>query len=186
MTSYKRLKRQWTVPTPQHKSQPPTDPTTPTLGFKPRANDATLLDVTCCVRLHTLLHVVGCCCVLLCKVWNQSNVCTALPTLLGPRTLITHGLQRLMGCIDAPQVPTFLGVVASICKPLPTRTQQLPTLLAQQCWELLRPFALSLTLIKEGFRVIWYLVSFHIGQHTGRKQWTYLRHKAWRICSVQG
>ena len=62
MTSYKRLKRQWTVPTPQHKSQPATDPTTPTLGFKPRANDATLLDVTCCVRLHTLLHVVECCC----------------------------------------------------------------------------------------------------------------------------
>ena len=30
--------------------------------------DATLLDVTCCVRLHTLLHVVGCCCVLLRKV----------------------------------------------------------------------------------------------------------------------
>ena len=24
--------------------------------------DATLLDVTSCVRLHTLLHVVGCCC----------------------------------------------------------------------------------------------------------------------------
>ena len=37
---------------------------------KPRANGRnivgqqlpTLLDVTCCVRLHTLLHVVGCCC----------------------------------------------------------------------------------------------------------------------------
>ena len=28
----------------------------------------TLLDVTCCVRLHTLLHVVGCCCVLMRKV----------------------------------------------------------------------------------------------------------------------
>ena len=28
----------------------------------------TLLDVTCCVRLRTLLHVVGCCCVLLPKV----------------------------------------------------------------------------------------------------------------------
>ena len=28
----------------------------------------TLLDVTCCVCLHTLLHVVGCCCVLLRKV----------------------------------------------------------------------------------------------------------------------
>ena len=28
----------------------------------------------------------------------------------------------------------LLGVVASACAPLPTRTQQLPTLLAQQCW----------------------------------------------------
>ena len=37
-----------------------------------------------------------------------------------------------------------LGVVASVCTPLPTCTQQLPTLLAQQCWELLRPFARSL------------------------------------------
>ena len=27
-----------------------------------------LLDVTCCVSLHTLLHVVECCCVLLRKV----------------------------------------------------------------------------------------------------------------------
>ena len=43
---------------------------------KPRANGRnifgqqlpTLLDVTCCVRLYTLLHVVGCCCVLLRKV----------------------------------------------------------------------------------------------------------------------
>ena len=39
---------------------------------------------------------------------------------------------------DALQVPTLLGVVASVCTPLPTRTQELPTLLAQQCWELLR------------------------------------------------
>ena len=38
--------------------------------LKPRVNGRsivgqqlpTLLDVTCCVRLHTLLHVVGCCC----------------------------------------------------------------------------------------------------------------------------
>ena len=41
---------------------------------------------------------------------------------------------------DALQVPTLLGVVASVCTPLPTRMQQLPTLLAQQCWELMRPF----------------------------------------------
>ena len=45
---------------------------------------------------------------------------------------------------DALQVPKLLGVVASVCTPLPTRTQQLPTLLARQCWELLRPFARSL------------------------------------------
>ena len=45
---------------------------------------------------------------------------------------------------NALQVPTLLGVDASVCTPLPTRTQQLPTLLAQQCWELLRPFARNL------------------------------------------
>ena len=47
---------------------------------------------------------------------------------------------------DALQVPTLLGVVASVCTPLPTCTQQLPTLLTKQCWELLRPFARSLRL----------------------------------------
>ena len=47
---------------------------------------------------------------------------------------------------DALQVPILLGVVASVCTLLPTRTQQLPTLLAQQCRELLRPFARSLKL----------------------------------------
>ena len=50
----------------------------------------TLLDVTCCVRLHSLLHVVA---------------------------------QKLK--------PVKL---LATCK----RTQQLPTLLGQQCWELLR------------------------------------------------
>ena len=48
---------------------------------------------------------------------------------------------------DALQVTILLGVVASVCTPLPTRNQQLPTLLAQQCWELLRPFARSLILL---------------------------------------
>ena len=38
----------------------------------------------------------------------------------------------------------MLGVVASVCTLLPTRTQQLTTLSAEQCWELLRPFACSL------------------------------------------
>ena len=47
---------------------------------------------------------------------------------------------------DALQVPTLSGVVASVCTPLPTCTQQPPTFLAQQCWELLRPFARSLSI----------------------------------------
>ena len=46
---------------------------------------------------------------------------------------------------DAPQVPTLLGVAAFVCTPLPTLTQQLPTLLSQQYWESLRPFARSLS-----------------------------------------
>ena len=33
----------------------------------------TLLDVTCCVGLYTLLHVVACCWKVLRKVWNRSN-----------------------------------------------------------------------------------------------------------------
>ena len=49
---------------------------------------------------------------------NVGSACTALPTLLGPRTLVTHGLQRLMGCI----LPTMH------CR-------------SQHCWELLHPFA---------------------------------------------
>ena len=52
---------------------------------------------------------------------------------------------RLYPSHDAMQLPTLLGVVASVCTPLPTRMQQLQTLLAQQCWELLHPFARSLT-----------------------------------------
>ena len=48
----------------------------------------------------------------------------------------TTGLNR---------VSTLLGVVASVCTPLSTYTQQLSTLLPQQCWELLRPFIRSLT-----------------------------------------
>ena len=51
---------------------------------------------------------------------------------------------RLYPSHDALRVPTLLGVVASICTPFPTRRQKIPTLLEQQCWELLHPFACSL------------------------------------------
>ena len=45
---------------------------------------------------------------------------------------------------DSLQVSTLLGVVAYVRRPLPTRKQQLSTLLVQQCWKLLSPFARSL------------------------------------------
>ena len=53
---------------------------------------------------------------------------------------------------DALQVPTLFRVVAYVSTPLPTRTQQLPILSAQQCWELLRPFARNLKLSFLGYR----------------------------------
>ena len=124
----------------------------------------TLLDVTCCVRLHILLHVVAQ------SLKPVKRFSQQLPTFLlfRDRRSVTqqcwirlHSSSNIVGAThahyawftktyglypshDALQVPTLLGVVASICTPLPTRTQQLPTLLTQQCWELLRPFACSL------------------------------------------
>ena len=58
-----------------------------------------------------------------------------------PPMLKSCGLYPFHGAL---QVPTLMGVLASVCTPsapLPTRKQQLPTSSAQQCWEFLRPFA---------------------------------------------
>ena len=69
----------------------------------------------CWIRLHTSSNIVG-----------ATHAHYAWFTK-------TYGLYPSH---DALQVPTLLGVVASVCTPLPTRTQQLPTLLEQQGWEL--------------------------------------------------
>ena len=61
----------------------------------------------------------------------------------------SHGLYLSHNALT---VPALLGIVASVCAPLPTRTQQLPTLLAQQCWRLSHPFARSFT---NGFLLRW-------------------------------
>ena len=141
-------------------------------SLKPRANGRnivgqqlpTFLDVTCCVRLHTLLHVVA-------QSLNPAKLFSQqLPAFLLFRDrrsvaqqcwIRLHSSSSIVGAThayyawftktyglypshDALQVPTLLGVDASVCTPLPTYTQQFPTLLAQQCWELLRPFARSL------------------------------------------
>ena len=75
---------------------------------KPRANGRnivdqqlpTLLDVTCCVRLHILLHGVGCCC----AKFETGQTFRPVQT---DATLLAYN--------------------------------------SQHCWELLRPFACSLT-----------------------------------------
>ena len=143
------------------------------LSLKPRANGRNivgqqlpiLLDVTCCVRLHTLLHVVGCCCVEYepVKFFSQQ-----LPTFLLFRDrrsvaqqcwIRLHSSSNIVGAThahyawftktyglypshDALQVPTLLGVVASVCTPLPTRTQQLWSNNVGSCC--MRPLARSL------------------------------------------
>ena len=102
--------------------------------------DATLLDVTCCVRLHTLLHVVGCCCA---KFETGQTFQPTTPnisfvpwspkrsaTMLDP---FAHcGLQRLMGCI----LPTMH------CR-------------SQTWWELLHPFAHHCQHARNNFQHCW-------------------------------
>ena len=96
-------------------------PTTPNISFVTRSpkHSSTMLD-----HLHSSSNIVG-----------------ATHTHYTSITK-TYGLYSSH---DALQVPNLLGVVASICTPLPTSMQELPTLLAQQCWELLCPFARRLS-----------------------------------------
>ena len=110
---------------------------------KPLQTEATF--IVGCYKLQPFAHPVACCFALLgfaaqsmkrsnfwvnnsqhffCSVIveasrnNVGSVCTALPILLGSHRHITHGLQRLMGCI----LPMMH------CR-------------SQHCWELLHPFA---------------------------------------------
>ena len=65
----------------------------------------------CWIRLHSSSNIVG--------------------AMHAHNTWITK-TYGLYSSHNALQVPNLLGDVASVCTPLPTCTQQLPTLLAQQ------------------------------------------------------
>ena len=125
--------------------------------------------------LRPFAHPVACCWMLLEVVVAQSLkpvklFSQQLPTFLlfcDRRSVAQqcwirlHGSSNIVGCnalyawitkdpwvVFFPRCtagPKLVGSCALVCTPLPTRTQQLPILLAQQCWELLRPFASSLT-----------------------------------------
>ena len=111
-----------------------------------------LSDVTFYVRLHTLLHVVGSCCA---KFETGQLLIQQLLTFLLFRDrrsvaqqcwIQSHSSSNIVGAThahytwspkssglypshDALQVPTLLGVVASVCTPLPIQAQQLATML---------------------------------------------------------
>ena len=104
-----------------------------------------------CTPCCKLLDLVGCCC----AKFNLQTFQPTTPTFIlffdrrsvARRCWIRlHGSSNIVGAThahyawitktyglysshDALQVPTLSGVVASVCTPLPKRTQQLPTLL---------------------------------------------------------
>ena len=142
--------------------------------LKPRANWrnivgqqlSTLLHVTC-YMLRPFAHPVACCCAkfetsqtsqpttrnISFVPWSPKRSATMLD-LFGQlfqhcwgHTCSLRMVYKDLWVVSFPRRtagPNIVGVVASVCTPLPTRTQQIPTLLAQQCWELLRLFARSL------------------------------------------
>ena len=70
-------------------------------------------------------HVAQC----LIRLHSSSNIVAATYANCA-WSLKSYGLYP---SYEALQVPMLLGVVASVSTPLPTQTQQLPTLLGQQC-----------------------------------------------------
>ena len=76
---------------------------------------------------------------------NNSNYCW--PNNVGSCCIPLHTTASMDTIIPNITDPTMLGVVASLCTPLPAWTQQFQTLPTQQCWELLLQFAVSLTFI---------------------------------------
>ena len=127
-----------------------------------------MLDVTCCVYLHSLLHVVGCSCAkfetgqtfqpttpnIYFVPWSPKRNATMLDPFAQlfqhcwghPRSLrIVYKDLRVVSFQRCTAGPNFFGSCCIRLQTTPIRTQQLPTLSAEDCWELLRPFARSLT-----------------------------------------
>ena len=103
----------------------------------------------CWIRLHCSSNIVGATHAhihMISKVvWDVSFPrYTACPNLVGSCCIHLHTTANTHATTPNIAGPTMLGVVASVCTPLPTRTQQLTTLLGQQCWELFVPLHVDL------------------------------------------
>ena len=145
--------------------------TWPSKCLKPRANGRnifgqqlpTLLDVTCCVRLYTLLHVVGCCCA---KFETGQTFQPTTPNI----SFVPWSPKRSVTMLDlfAQLFPTLLGPCS--------HARQLHIVSSPRCtagpkiWELLhlytiahtegsnnsllRPFARNVSRLQKFFRQI--------------------------------
>ena len=136
------------------------------LCVKPRANGRNIVG---CYMLRPLPHPVACCWMLLHKVWNRSNFSAnhsqhvpwspkRSATMLDPfAQLFQHcwGHARSLRMVykdlwvSFPRRTAGPNIVGSCCIRLHTTANThviTPNILAQQCWELLRPFASSLTM----------------------------------------
>ena len=123
----------------------------------PNIADATMLELS-----HPFAHLPACMDTTIPNIADPTmlgvvaSLCTPLPawtqrfqTLLMQQCWSCRIPLHTIASIDTtiPNItdPTMLGVVASLCTPLLAWTQQFHTLLIQQCWGLLHPFAASLT-----------------------------------------
>ena len=116
--------------------------------LSPVQTDATLLanNSQHCWMSH-VASVCTPCWMFLCKVWNWSNFlsnnsqhffCSVIAEAL-------HNSSNIVGATHA-----HYAWITKTCRLYSSHNalQQLPTLLAQQCWELLRPFARSLSYVR--------------------------------------
>ena len=123
----------------------------------PNIADPTMLELS-----HPFAHLPACMDTTIPNIADPTmlgvvaSLCTPLPawtqrcqTLLMQQCWSCRIPLHTIASIDTtiPNItdPTMLGVVASLCTPLLAWTQQFHTLLIQQCWRLLHPFAVSLT-----------------------------------------
>ena len=139
-----------------------------------------------CYMLRPFAHPVACCCVLLgvaapsLKLFSQYVQPCFVPwslkrseTMLDPFVQLfqqcwghARALESLMGFIPPTtdcRSKHCREMLHPVCTPLPTHRLQLPTLLAYQCWKLLRPFARCLTLQK---REVLYRMICSVRYHT--------------------
>ena len=102
-----------------------------------------------CTPCCLLLHVLGSC---YCSVMAEHSA-TVLDLFAQVfqhcwgNTLGLHVISKVLWLVSFPQCtagPNIVENCCTACTPLPTWTQQLPTLLTQQCRELLHLFARSL------------------------------------------